>query len=163
MERNILRGSNVIGTIVYPSEAGASVFGLEVLATSVVPSEDDDNQFESNEAAERFLNQRWDAHCRALGTEPEPQAAPAPEFNEEAAYYAREAAQEQHEIAVQDAAVEREDMIHRQVALAQQDVLSTEERAELLRITTALLPIVESSPVPLAPVVADEDFGDLPF
>jgi hypothetical protein len=102
MERSIYRGKVVIGSIVCPSESGAPVFGLEVLATSVVPSEDDDNQFESFDAAEWFLNQRWDAYCQANGIEPEPQAAPAVEIDEETAYYARLAADDAAYVAYVD-------------------------------------------------------------
>lgn len=110
MQHNIYRGETLIGSIILPSESGAPVFGMEVLVTTAFPESDPegDNQFASYERAERFLHLVYEAHCEAHGITAEPMPTPEPEIDEEAAYYARGAAHEQHDIEAQDAAMEPE-------------------------------------------------------
>lgn len=105
MKHHIRRGTTLIGTITCPSEAGAPVFGLEVLAASAFPGVDSDadSQFESFEVAENYLHRVYELHCEREGITPEPRPVVADaaedtaeayylrlqvEADEEAAYYA---------------------------------------------------------------------------
>lgn len=106
MEHQIKRGETVIGTIICPSESGASVFGMEVLVISEFGNVDADTQFESFDSANSFLNSLYETRCRMLGIVAEPRAVEPQEVDEEAAYYAREAAREQAEIRSYDEFVE---------------------------------------------------------
>lgn len=67
MKQTIMRGETIIGWITCPSESGASIFGLEVLAESVVDNAIEDNQFVSFAHAEDTLHYAWEAHCLAHG------------------------------------------------------------------------------------------------
>lgn len=95
----IQRGTIVLGTISF--ENGASALGTEVVASAAFPAPDGDQteQFESYEAGLRFLDACYEADCEARGVTPEPKAPDAPELDEEAAYYARLAAEEAAEAA----------------------------------------------------------------
>lgn len=101
MERLIYRGATLIGRIIHPAEGGAPAYGMDVLALSefghVEP--DADTQFESSDRAERFLHELYETHCQMQGITPEPRPATPVEIDEEAAYYAREAARDAAEYA----------------------------------------------------------------
>jgi hypothetical protein len=142
MEHTIKRGKTVIGTIILPSESGAVALGREVFATSAFPGVDPDgsgDQFESYDRAERYLNLVYEVHCEENGIVPEPRPAPEPEIDEEAAYYAREAALEAAEIRFHEESSEAPV----EAAVAQQEPSTAKPE--------------------LAPVADDEEIDDLPF
>ncbi len=101
MERLIFRGKTLIGRIIHPAESGAPVFGTDILALSEFGNvdPDQDTQFESSDRAEDFLHQLYEIHCDIVGVAAEPRPAKPVEVDEEAAYYAREAALEAEEYA----------------------------------------------------------------
>lgn len=142
MEHTIKRGKTVIGTIILPSESGAVALGREVFATSAFPDVDPDgggDQFESYDRAERYLHRVYEAHCEETGIVPEPRPAPEPEIDEEAAYYAREAALEEAEARYHEEAFQTPS----EAAVAQQEPSTAKPE--------------------LAPVVDDGEIDDLPF
>lgn len=163
----IKRGNIVIGTISF--EDGASALGTEVVASAAFPppdGESETDQYESYESALRFLNFCYETHCEAAGITPEPKAPETPEVDEEAAYYAREAAQEEEEAAHHAAVDEREERIDRQRVLAQQDVLSEDECAELRELFEYFDAEAQAEEAAVEPPPTVRDDGsddDLPF